>query len=182
MNRARSCGVRLSTLAIGLCQKLCTAKRSAARGVPLPSAPLTQAGVVFQPKCCGSDRPAHRPFRGLLGVHSRHGLYPCAVTNSWHANRRLQPRCRTSHTHHFRSKLLTRINASTLSPFIELTWRSDRRRRIMRGYGRPSAITTGAIVLGVAVLSTTPTLAQTQAPKQEHKLTLRVIMQELGTA
>ena len=51
----------------------------------------------------------------------------------------------------------------------------------MRGYGRPSAITIGAIMLGVAVLSTTPTLAQTQAPKQEHKLTLRVIMQELGT-
>ena len=51
----------------------------------------------------------------------------------------------------------------------------------MRGYGRPSAITIGAIVLGVAVLSTTPTLAQAQAPKQEHKLTLRVIMQELGT-
>ena len=51
----------------------------------------------------------------------------------------------------------------------------------MRGYGRPSAITTGAIVLGVAVLSTTPTLAQAHAPKQEHKLTLRVIMQELGT-
>ena len=51
----------------------------------------------------------------------------------------------------------------------------------MRAYGRPSAITIGAIMLGVAVLSTTPTLAQTQAPKQEHKLTLRVIMQELGT-
>lgn len=51
----------------------------------------------------------------------------------------------------------------------------------MRGYGRPSVTTIGAIVLGVAVLSTTPTLTQTQAPKQEHKLTLRVIMQELGT-
>jgi len=51
----------------------------------------------------------------------------------------------------------------------------------MRAYGRPSAIAIGAIMLGVAVLSTTPTLAQTQAPKQEHKLTLRVIMQELGT-
>src|SRR5665811_1562457 len=50
----------------------------------------------------------------------------------------------------------------------------------MRGYGRPSAITIGAIVLGVAVLSTTPTLAQAQAPKEEHRLTLRVIMQELG--
>jgi hypothetical protein len=50
----------------------------------------------------------------------------------------------------------------------------------MRGYGRPSAITIGAIVLGVAVLSTTPSLAQAQATKEEHKLTLRVIMQELG--
>jgi cytochrome c556 len=51
----------------------------------------------------------------------------------------------------------------------------------VRGYRRPSAITIGAIVLGVAVLSTTPSLAQAQATKEEHKLTLRVIMQELGT-
>lgn len=50
----------------------------------------------------------------------------------------------------------------------------------MKGYGRPSAITIGAIMLGIAVLSTTPTLAQTQAPKEEHKLTLRAIMLELG--
>ena len=35
-------------------------------------------------------------------------------------------------------------------------------------------------MLGVAVLSTTPSLAQAQATKEEHKLTLRVIMQELG--
>src|SRR6516164_4415555 len=27
-----------------------------------------------------SGRPAHRPFRGLLGVHSRYGLHTCAVT------------------------------------------------------------------------------------------------------
>jgi hypothetical protein len=38
-----------------------------------------------------SGRPAHCPFRGLLGVHSRCGLHTRAVTNSWHANRRLQP-------------------------------------------------------------------------------------------
>src|SRR5882757_2795277 len=38
-----------------------------------------------------SGRPAHRPFRGLLGVHSRCGLHTRAVTNSCHANRRLQP-------------------------------------------------------------------------------------------
>ena len=49
----------------------------------------------------------------------------------------------------------------------------------MRRPGRPSAIKIGAILLGVAVLSTTPTLAQAQVPKEEHKLTLRVIMQEL---
>src|SRR5229473_4035228 len=29
-----------------------------------------------------SGRPAHRPFRGLLGVHSRYGLHTRAVTNS----------------------------------------------------------------------------------------------------
>src|SRR5271154_7274407 len=27
-----------------------------------------------------SGRPAHRPFRGLLGVHSRYGLHTRAVT------------------------------------------------------------------------------------------------------
>src|SRR5512132_3514196 len=31
------------------------------------------------PKGC-SGRPAHRPFRGLLGVHSRYGLHTRAVT------------------------------------------------------------------------------------------------------
>ena len=50
----------------------------------------------------------------------------------------------------------------------------------MRGYGHSSAMTVGAIVLGVAVLSTSPSLAQAQAPKPEHKLTLRAVMQELG--
>ena len=29
-----------------------------------------------------SGRPAHRPFRGLLGVYSRYGLHTRAVTNS----------------------------------------------------------------------------------------------------
>jgi transposase len=38
-----------------------------------------------------SGRPAHCPFRGLLGVHTRCGLHTCAVTNLRHANRRLQP-------------------------------------------------------------------------------------------
>src|SRR5258708_4591042 len=31
------------------------------------------------------------PIQGLLSVHSRCGLHTCAVTNSRHANRRLQP-------------------------------------------------------------------------------------------
>src|SRR5207302_8875165 len=34
-----------------------------------------------QPSPIGwSGRPAHRPFRGLLGVHSRYGLHTRAVT------------------------------------------------------------------------------------------------------
>jgi Cytochrome C''. len=37
-----------------------------------------------------------------------------------------------------------------------------------------------AIVLGAAVLSTSPSLAQAPATTVEHKLTLRAIMQELG--
>ena len=61
--------------------------------------PVQQPGVVFahltrpcqpSPKEA-SGRPAHRPFRGLLGVHSRCGLPICAVTNSRPATRRLQP-------------------------------------------------------------------------------------------
>ena len=50
----------------------------------------------------------------------------------------------------------------------------------MRGFGHSSAITVGAIVLGVTILSTSPPLAQAQATKEEHKSTLRAIMQELG--
>jgi cytochrome c556 len=45
---------------------------------------------------------------------------------------------------------------------------------------KPSAMTIGAILLGAAILSASPSLAQAQATKQEHKLTLRAIMQELG--
>ena len=41
-------------------------------------------------------RPAHRPFRGLPGVHLRCGLHTRAATSSWHAIRRLQP-CRYLH-------------------------------------------------------------------------------------
>ena len=37
-----------------------------------------------------SGRPAHRPFRGLLGVHSRCGLHTRAVTKFVTVTRRLQ--------------------------------------------------------------------------------------------
>lgn len=50
----------------------------------------------------------------------------------------------------------------------------------MKSYGHPSAIAIGAILLGVAILSTSPSLGQAPAAKEEHKLTLRAIMQELG--
>ena len=46
-----------------------------------------QPSPVWQP-----GRPAHRPFRGLLGVHSRYGLHTRAVTVFRDTlNRRLQP-------------------------------------------------------------------------------------------
>jgi hypothetical protein len=60
---------------------LCTCCRhypGAATGRRLRSS--TQA---YQPSPKGSSgRPAHRPFRGLLGVHSRCGLHTRAVTSS----------------------------------------------------------------------------------------------------
>ena len=53
------------------------------------STPVQRLGVVlahltqpYQPSPIRrSGRPAHRPFRGLLGVHSRCGLHTRAVTN-----------------------------------------------------------------------------------------------------
>ena len=53
-------------------------------------------------------------------------------------------------------KLLMWINASALLPFVRSTYRLQRRRRVMKGYGHPSAITIGAILLGVAILSISP--------------------------
>jgi hypothetical protein len=47
---------------------------------PFQSSPIWQSG-----------RPTHRPFRSLLGVHSLGDLRTRAVTNSRHADRRLQP-------------------------------------------------------------------------------------------
>ena len=78
------------------------------------------------------------------------------------------------------TKLLMWINASALLPLVRLPYRLQRRRRVVRGYRHSSAIAIGAILLGVAILSTSPSLAQPQATKEEHKLTLRAIMQELG--
>jgi len=44
------------------------------------------ASQPYQPSPKGSSgRPAHRPFRGSLGVHSRCGLHTRAATNSWPA-------------------------------------------------------------------------------------------------
>src|SRR6478672_2497940 len=45
------------------------------------AADLGCGNVRYQPSPKGlSGRPAHRPFRGLLGVHSRYGLHTRAVT------------------------------------------------------------------------------------------------------
>lgn len=73
---------------------LCTCCRhypGAATGISLCS--ITQS---YQPSpIWQSGRPAHRPFRGLLGVHSRYGLHTRAVTVCRDTlDRRLQPfRC-----------------------------------------------------------------------------------------
>jgi hypothetical protein len=61
--------------------------------------PVQQLGVVlarlaqpYQPSPKGlSGRPAHRPFRGLLSVHSRCGPHTRAVTYRDLLHRRLQP-------------------------------------------------------------------------------------------
>jgi hypothetical protein len=69
-----------------------------------------QPSPVWQP-----GRPAHRPFRGLLGVHSRYGLHTRAVTVCRDTlNRRLQPfRCLHSCSGCFR---LERIAGWALHP------------------------------------------------------------------
>jgi hypothetical protein len=83
-------GVRLSipARAVGLpvlrALSLCTCRRhypgAAAGRIPRS---ITQS---YQPSPKGlSGRPAHRPFRGLLSVHSRYGLHTRAATNSWPA-------------------------------------------------------------------------------------------------
>ena len=52
----------------------------------------THTRKAYQPSPKGlSGRPAHRPFRGLLGVHSRCGPHTRAVTYRDPLHRRLQP-------------------------------------------------------------------------------------------
>src|SRR5207245_359418 len=59
---------------------LCTCCRHYPGAAAYSSLCFTQP---YQPSPKGlSGRPAHRPFRGLLGVHSRYGLHTRAVTNS----------------------------------------------------------------------------------------------------
>jgi hypothetical protein len=49
----------------------------------IPGVLLLYFTQPYQPSPKGlSGRPAHCPFRGLLGVHSRYGLHTRAVTNS----------------------------------------------------------------------------------------------------
>jgi hypothetical protein len=46
----------------------------------------------YQPSPKGwSGRPVHRPFRGLLSVHSRYGLHTCWITLRDPLHQRLQP-------------------------------------------------------------------------------------------
>ena len=53
------------------------------RHYPGAAAGWTSVAQPCQPSPKGSSgRPAHCPFRGLLGVHSRYGLHTRAVTNS----------------------------------------------------------------------------------------------------
>ena len=50
------------------------------------AAPLCSSVQSYQPSPVWlPGRPAHRPFRGLLGVHSRYGPHTRAATNAWHA-------------------------------------------------------------------------------------------------
>ena len=76
----------LRTLSLWTC---CRHYPGAAAGRRLRS---SRPAPLYQPSPKeASGRPAHRPFRGLLGVHSRCGLPIRAVTNSRPATRRLQP-------------------------------------------------------------------------------------------
>jgi hypothetical protein len=69
---------------------LCTCRRHYPGAASERIASLISSRRISLPRGL-SGRPAHCPFRGLLGVHSRCGLHTRAVTNLRHANRRLQP-------------------------------------------------------------------------------------------
>src|SRR5215510_13850031 len=61
---------------------LCTCRRhypgTATGGIASLTSPQScQPSLIWL-----SGRPVHRPFRGLLGVHTRYGLHTRAVTNS----------------------------------------------------------------------------------------------------
>jgi hypothetical protein len=74
----------LSTLTLCTC---CRHYPGAATGVVLRSIPQP-----YQPSPKGlSGRPAHRPFRGLLSVHSGYGPYTRGIAYSDLLHRRLQP-------------------------------------------------------------------------------------------
>jgi len=70
--------------------ELVTVATTPAQRLAVPACSSIQS---YQPSPRGlSGRPVHRPFRGLLGVHSRYGLHTRAVTvcrDTLH--RRLQP-------------------------------------------------------------------------------------------
>ena len=89
-------GVRLTipghAMGFPCCVRLPCVHAAATTPVQQPGVVLARLTRQYQPSPKeASGRPAHRPFRGLLGVHSRCGLYTRAVTNSRPAIRRLQP-------------------------------------------------------------------------------------------
>jgi hypothetical protein len=64
-------------------ERFCVVTLSSA-GMPEPSASKLRrsAGISWSGVSTFSGRPAHRPFRGLLGVQSRDGLHTRAVAKS----------------------------------------------------------------------------------------------------
>src|ERR1700730_16588040 len=82
--RKRAFGVEGADVGLGLRPKNIGARVNAATTpVQRPGVLLAHLTQACQPSPEGSPgRPAHRPFRGLLGVHSRCRLHTRAVTNS----------------------------------------------------------------------------------------------------
>ena len=63
---------------------LCTCCRHYPGAATGGTASLIRPALSAFPKG-SSGRPAHRHFRGLLGVHSRYGPHTRTATKSWHA-------------------------------------------------------------------------------------------------